>query len=82
MSEVRGAVTCGRCKAEVGDVMAETCWYCIGDMCGPCWEETGHCGHPEADTINEASKIMTYDQRRRLILAVIPEEERVGWDDR
>jgi hypothetical protein len=51
------------------------------DLCGPCWEDVGHCGHPEADAVNEASKAMTYDQRRALILATIPEDERVELDD-
>lgn len=50
------ASTCGRCK-EKGDPDAmETCWYCIGPMCSSCWDDHGHCGHPEADAINEQGR--------------------------
>jgi hypothetical protein len=42
---------------------AECCWFCGGDMCVKCWDDHGHCGHPEADAINAAARRMTPGQR-------------------
>ena len=39
---------CGRCKKSVVEADAEYCWYCIGYLCASCWDDFGHCGHPEA----------------------------------
>jgi len=44
---------CGRCSKKLHRDQTEVCWYCSGDLCGACWEQHGHCGHPEADAINE-----------------------------
>lgn len=39
---------CGRCGDEIPLGTAESCWYCHEWMCCECWDEHGHCGHPEA----------------------------------
>jgi uncharacterized CHY-type Zn-finger protein len=55
-SEDSTTTRCGRCKKEISSVDAETCWYCIEDLCPGCWDEYGHCGHPEADKANEEAR--------------------------
>ena len=45
-------IHCARCGAVIPVGEEEFCWYCAGPLCSPCWEEFGHCGHPEADAIN------------------------------
>lgn len=72
-------MNCGRCEVAVSDETAEWCWWCVGPLCSQCWETVGHCGHPEADTVNRASKLMTYEQRRELVGVVIPDDEKVWW---
>jgi len=47
---------CGRCKKEIPVDEAETCWYCHADLCFECWDEVGHCGHPEAEAINDMGR--------------------------
>lgn len=32
------------------------CWLCDADICPACWDEKGHCGHPEADAANMAAR--------------------------
>ena len=49
-------VHCGRCGKEMKRDHAEVCWYCNADLCAGCWEEHGHCGHPEAERINERAR--------------------------
>lgn len=71
----RALEQCGRCRCKAPN--PEYCWYCLSPMCGDCWEEHGHCGHAEADVIKHAMKGAPYDKRRELVLALIPEEERV-----
>lgn len=45
---------CGRCGKEIGPRdSAEVCWFCKGDLCPECWEQHGHCGHEEAEEINQ-----------------------------
>jgi hypothetical protein len=46
-------VTCGRCQIAIEQ--GEPCWYCEQPLCVDCWEDEGHCGHPEADGINEVA---------------------------
>lgn len=46
---------CGRCGRDI-DRAPEFCWYCLGDLCYPCWDEVGHCGHPEADEANRKAR--------------------------
>jgi hypothetical protein len=41
-------VPCGYCGRAVEKAGAERCWHCHSPLCGDCWEEIGHCGHPEA----------------------------------
>jgi len=48
--------TCGRCGVEITDEQPEICWWCEADLCDDCWEDYGHCGHPEADQANEAAR--------------------------
>lgn len=45
-------VPCGRCKKQVYVLHAESCWYCMADLCIDCWEQVGHCGHTEAEQLN------------------------------
>jgi len=60
---------CGRCKKETDNGNEEACWYCIGPLCGDCWEEFGHCGHPEADEANEKAKAAkSYEERRDVLV--------------
>lgn len=48
---------CGRCGKPIWDLDdAETCWWCTGPLCYECWEEYGHCGHPEAEAMNEYAR--------------------------
>jgi len=37
---------CNRCKTIIDET--EACWWCLGPLCPECWDEYGHCGHPEA----------------------------------
>lgn len=54
--------TCARCgKAFYDDTEPDVCWYCQDFLCGDCWEDYGHCGHPEADAQNELAKNPTYN---------------------
>jgi len=41
---------CGRCEVEIADGDDEACSYgdCPKPLCYVCWEDVGHCGHPEA----------------------------------
>lgn len=45
---------CGRCHASGAD---EVCWWCPEFLCVPCWEEVGHCGHPEAEEQNRLARL-------------------------
>lgn len=47
---------CGRCNKEITREDAEYCWYCMEYLCGECWEEVGHCGHEEAERMNEEAR--------------------------
>lgn len=49
---------CGRCQKEIegSHAKAEVCWYCHAYLCYPCWDEFGHCGHPEADETNRRAR--------------------------
>lgn len=47
---------CGRCGKIVTRYEAEVCWYCMRPLCWECWDEYGHCGHKEADAINEKAR--------------------------
>lgn len=47
---------CGRCGKKIFDDSWETCWWCAGPLCVDCWEEYGHCGHPEADEANRKAR--------------------------
>jgi len=50
-------MTCNNCKTPMWDTeIVERCWYCYGPLCGPCWEKSGHCGHPEADEANRKTR--------------------------
>lgn len=46
------AVTCGRCKKRIKD-SPQYCWFCGSELCYLCWDVHGHCGHEEANRINE-----------------------------
>jgi len=49
-------VTCGRCHKSILEKEAECCWWCTNWLCFECWDEYGHCGHSEADKINEEAR--------------------------
>jgi hypothetical protein len=34
----------------------EACWFCGSDLCYECWDEHGHCGHAEAEVVNEMAR--------------------------
>jgi len=50
--------TCARCHKSLHQRNAEICWYCTSYLCVNCWDEYGHCGHPEADELNEQSRMV------------------------
>jgi len=47
--------TCRRCRDDAG-LDPEVCWYCQAPLCYECWDRFGHCGHEEADRVNEQAK--------------------------
>lgn len=49
-------VSCSRCKKHIQLNTVESCFYCGGYLCYDCWEEYGHCGHPEAERQNELAR--------------------------
>lgn len=62
---------CGKCKQEVPEGTAEICFWCEGPMCCACWERYGHCGHADADLVNEASDKTDAEGRLRIVNEVI-----------
>lgn len=52
MSEGFAIALCNRCHKIIPRDDAEFCWYCMATLCSTCWDDVGHCGHPEADAIN------------------------------
>lgn len=48
--------TCTRCKKGIEEDKEEYCWFCSGHLCKECWEEFGHCGHPEAEKQNDTRR--------------------------
>ena len=57
---------CCRCKTEIAPGEEEACFYCEGWLCYDCWEEYGHCGHPEADEMNKRAQESREARERRL----------------
>ena len=50
-------MNCGRCRKPIAEgERREFCWWCEGNLCGPCWEAVGHCGHARADYWNEKAR--------------------------
>ena len=49
-------IECARCKSLADTADAEFCWYCHARICYSCWDDVGHCGHPEAEAQNEAAR--------------------------
>jgi hypothetical protein len=46
----------------------EICWFCLAHLCDRCWEEAGHCGHPEAVEINrKTAEATTWEERDELV---------------
>ena len=68
MSEVTDL--CGRCPKELhGFEETEWCWWCEGPLCKDCWENFGHCGHPEADEANrDLQNARTHAERARIMM--------------
>jgi hypothetical protein len=45
-----------------------SCWWCGKPLCATCGDRDGHCGHADADTVNEASaRATTYADRARIV---------------
>ena len=49
-------IPCGKCGELIDQEKAESCFYCLAYLCYICWDEFGHCGHPEADAMNEHAR--------------------------
>ena len=46
-------MTCDRCQAPLTEATAEHCWFDTDHrLCLRCFDEFGHCGHPEANELN------------------------------
>lgn len=58
---------CGRCLTPITPNSAEYCWFCGSVLCCVCWDRFGHCGHKEADEINEISRKADYGGRRQIM---------------
>lgn len=71
-------MNCPSCNAAITKGTAQCCWFCNGYLCASCWEERGHCGHPEADAINQASRLLDADKRRELVIAAVGGERLDG----
>lgn len=56
MLQIPAKCKCGRCKKELLEKDAETCWYCGAWLCYDCWDEYGHCGHKKADEFNKKAR--------------------------
>ena len=47
---------CNRCGKGLAPGEDEACWWCIEPLCFKCWDRVGHCGHPEAEAVNERAR--------------------------
>ena len=65
-TEPQRLLDCGRCKgATTEDECAHYgCWWCQAVLCKGCWEAHGHCGHAEAESINEQARRVPQPLRR------------------
>ena len=63
MSVDAAQCACGRCQQPIKVAEAEICWYCLRYLCYECWDEFGHCGHPEAEAINDRARKQHEGQR-------------------
>jgi hypothetical protein len=68
---------CSRCKIDLPKDTEEYCWFCDGPLCATCWDDFGHCGHPEAETIDESLKTKSVDERARVFAALWPDAEQL-----
>lgn len=48
---------CGACKTTLKEEDAQVCWFDLKPLCFPCWDAVGHCGHPEADRVNNRGEL-------------------------
>ena len=62
--------TCGRCRGAVNPRRLRVCVWCKGDLCSPCWDALGHCGHPEMDAINADMQTASPERRRAMMDAL------------
>lgn len=53
---MRVIYVCERCEELIPGAAPEYCWWCLGFLCSGCWDELGHCGHPEAEAVNERAR--------------------------
>ena len=63
---------CGRCGHDINpEEVISHCWYCRRPMCDACWVDFGHCGHPQAQEVEQGKKSskvvprMSLDQKDR-----------------
>lgn len=72
LGQVQESVGCGRCGVGLpGD--PERCSWCFGALCESCWEEPGHCGHPEAEAVYDGLQLASSATRAAVALALVPE---------
>jgi hypothetical protein len=68
-------VICHRCHDPIPEG-GEHCWYCTEPcLCGYCWDEHGHCGHPEADAIDARMRTASPRERETIVRHLDPEAE-------
>ena len=62
--------TCGRCSAPIDDYVW-WCWWCEAPLCSKCGDEVGHCGHPEADEVNDKSAASDPADRHQIAVTLM-----------
>ena len=71
--------TCGRCKKTMTirqyheQYFVQICWVCQRTLCNNCMDKYGHCGHFEADCINESA----VGQPNEVIMVADLDEDRI-----
>lgn len=67
------APRCGACGLRLAPPAREpeACWWCNGDLCYACWDEIGHCGHAEAEAVNERMRHAGPAERAAMARAVV-----------
>jgi len=58
---------CASCQKVIPFNEDESYWHCVEPLCYECWESTGHCGHPDAVAVNDASIAASSPEERQAI---------------